>query len=110
MVKCEIDLHTCSLDSLISIPGVGFKSAKMFLVHTRRDYRGAVLDVHILRYLREKGVRKVPRQAPSSPKSYARLERRILKDADALGMTPAEFDLFVWTQRAIKPQIEGIAA
>ena len=48
----DLDFETCSLDDLLAIHGVGNKTARFFLLHTRGgDF--AVLDTHILAWLRE---------------------------------------------------------
>lgn len=95
--KSGLDLSSCSVDDLESIPGVGMKTSRCFTMHTRRDARCAGLDVHILKYMREQGL-EVPIQTPGSKKKYLELEKRFLELADAAGKPVAEFDLEIWNQ------------
>lgn len=89
------NLRTCSVQDLEQISGVGPKTARMFVMMTRPNQRLAILDVHILRHLRENGI-KAPKNTPSG-KQYQRLESEFLGLVDCSGMTPAEYDLHIWT-------------
>lgn len=91
-----LDLRTCAIEDLEGITGVGPKTARFFLMHTRPGQRFAALDTHILKLLREEGVEKVPTVTPGSPRQYRRLEDEFLRLADASGMSVAEFDLSTW--------------
>jgi len=75
-----LDLKTCSLDDLTAITGVGGKTARFFLLHTRAGCEHVVLDTHILRFLREKcGLKHAPKSTPSSSKTYAEIEAEARK-------------------------------
>jgi thermostable 8-oxoguanine DNA glycosylase len=50
-----LDLRNATLDQIMDIKGVGNKTARFFLLHSRPDQNIAVLDVHILKYLRSQG-------------------------------------------------------
>ena len=97
-----LDLRTCGTDDLEAIYGIGMKTSRCFILHSRDDARVAGLDTHILKHLREKGVDNVPKSTPSSKKEYKRLEKEMLRFADAKGMHPAEYDLYVWRKYAVK--------
>jgi thermostable 8-oxoguanine DNA glycosylase len=97
LLALELDLRHCSLEQLEAVPGIGPKTARMFLLHSRPGQRLACLDRHLLRCLAQQGVR-VPRQTPGSRQAYLRLEEVVLTLADQAGMTPAEFDLTVWNR------------
>lgn len=97
-----LDLKTCTTDQLETIYGIGMKTSRCFILHSRDDARVAGLDTHILKHLSEKGVEDVPKSTPSSKKLYKRLEKEMLKLADAKGMHPAEYDLYVWRKYAVK--------
>lgn len=86
------------ISNLEMIPGVGPKTARFFVLHSRPDQRIAVLDVHVLKLLRENGVEKVPKATPGSTRQYERLETAFLDLADHSGMTVAEFDLQTWNR------------
>ena len=96
-----LNLATCGLDDLTSITGVGGKTSRFFLLHSRRDCAHVVLDTHILRFLRVKcGLKNVPKSTPASSKIYARIEedarQAIRKKFPSDSM--AEADLKIWLQ------------
>jgi hypothetical protein len=93
-----LDLRTVAVPKLEQIHGIGPKTARYFVVHTRPDQRYAVLDTHLLAHLRENGI-AAPKATPPA-KQYAKLEQLVLSLADAAGMTPAEYDLAIWNQRS----------
>ena len=88
------DLSSCSVSDLESVKGIGPKTARCFLIHSRRNVRHAGLDTHCLKYMRDNGV-DVPKSTPSG-KKYLELERIFLHMADRSGKTLAEFDLEIW--------------
>lgn len=97
LVNSGVNLRTCSVDDLVAIKGVGPKTARCFVLHTRQGARVAGLDTHILRYLRQHtDVVNVPKATPTG-KQYDRLEAIILGIADIKGLSAAAFDLQVWT-------------
>lgn len=101
--RAELNLRTCTLEQLRAFPGIGPKTARMFLLHSRRDAQHAVLDVHILRFLREElRMRKVPRNTPGEGKTYSRLEKRFVEFAASSGKTPADLDLEIWLRYSRK--------
>lgn len=91
----NLNLKTCNTEDLEKIYGIGLKTSRMFLLHTRKDVRVAVLDTHILKFLGSKG-HNVPKSTPTSKKKYLELEKLFLKYADESGKTVAEFDLYLW--------------
>ena len=92
-----IDLRSCSADELESVHGIGLKTARCFLLHSRRVARVAGLDVHVKEYLRSLG-----HEVPSSltRKQYLRYEQVFLSLADERGIDPAALDLQVWSSSA----------
>jgi hypothetical protein len=87
-------------EELRSVPGIGFKTARIFLVRSRRKVRHAVLDVWTLKFLKVNGVPNVPQVTPRSECDYVRLEAELLRlyDEQFPGLTPAEADEQVWLQ------------
>lgn len=88
-------LRTASLDDLMKIKGVGHKTGRFFLLHNRSSADHAVVDTHMLKFLRDVGEKGVPAKSPSDH-SYPILEKMVLSHAGRLGMTPAEFDIRTW--------------
>jgi thermostable 8-oxoguanine DNA glycosylase len=94
----NLNLRTATLDELMVVHGVGPKTARMFLLHSRRNQRLAVLDTHILKFLKTKRI-KVPKITPTGRK-YLDLETRFLALADKARMSPAAYDLEIWRSYA----------
>lgn len=94
----RMDVATASVDELEALPGVGPKTARFFVLHSRRNAKVAVIDTHVLKFLREKG-HEVPKGFPS-PRDYKRFEQIMLSEIEASGMNTAEFDLAVWSHYA----------
>lgn len=92
----NLNLRTCAAGELESIYGIGMKTSRCFILHTRRGARYAGLDTHLLKFLRREGVENVPKHTPGSKKEYLRLENEFLKIADKLKKEPFALDLEVW--------------
>ncbi|AFU87302.1 hypothetical protein CcrMagneto_gp132 [Caulobacter virus Magneto] len=104
LLKCfayslDLDLRHDPVEAFEAIPGVGPKTARFFLLHSRADQRLSALDTHILAHLAEHGI-EVPKATPGNAKVYRRLEEAFLALADRAGMSPADYDLMIWTERA----------
>jgi len=70
-----------------------------FILHSRRGADCAVLDTHVLKYLRDSGVPNVPKSTPSSKSEYERLSKEfMLLKPDSVSL--AEFDLKIWKMYA----------
>ena len=96
----NLDMETVTLSDLMSIHGVGPKTARFFLLHSRRDCEYAVLDTHILRWLREKcGFKGCPKATPWKMEVYDHWQSVFISVAkNTFGDLPlAEIDLLVWT-------------
>lgn len=93
----KLNLRTCTMGDLIKVHGVGPKTANMFLLHSRPNHQGAVLDTHILRWMREVHGVKTPKQTPSG-KRYDELEEtaRFLISESFPKMSLADADLLIW--------------
>lgn len=86
--------RTATLEELEAVHGIGAKTARFFLMHTRKGARVAALDTHILKAMALWGY-KVPRATPSK-KRYLELEQIFLLEARGRRMTPADLDLTLW--------------
>lgn len=99
--SCELDLRTATIDDLLGVFGVGPKTARFFLLHSRPYCDVAVLDVHILRWMREEcGVEDAPQQTPTNLDKYRYFERLCvsLMRAKFPGVTMADIDLMLWSK------------
>lgn len=90
----NVDLRKCTVDDLESIHGVGPKTARFFLIHSRPDIQVAALDTHILKFLKLQGY-DVPDHTPTG-KRYKVLEEAFIKEANLRNRPIAEFDLAIW--------------
>jgi len=97
LVYSGLDLKTCTLEDLEKIHGIGRKTSRFFVLHTRPKVRVAALDTHILAYMRDQGF-DVPQSAPGSAKRYNEIEQQFIEHADSLGRDIAEFDLEIWNE------------
>ena len=98
----NLDLRNASIKELESVYGVGPKTARFFVLHTRKNIRCAVLDTHILKWLKGKMPNiSIPSSTPSGEK-YDSLERMFLVFANAEfpGLSVAEIDLLIWSKQS----------
>ena len=95
-------------EDLEKIHGVGMKTSRCFILHSRKDAQYAGLDTHMLKFLRSKGI-DAPMSTPSSKKQYLTLEKYVLYYAQLAKRSPADFDLEIWRQYSVKsePQTKG---
>jgi len=89
------DLKNATIEQLESIPKIGPKTARYFLMHSVRGIQAAALDTHILKWLNAQGY-DAPKSTPSAGPKYRVLEKIFLKEAEKRNKTPAEFDLEIW--------------
>ena len=93
-----VNMKVANLESLF---GVGPKTARFFLLHSRPGLRLAVLDTHILAWMREvKKCKSVPKVTPGNRAKYTFWENRFLYYCDREGKSPAEMDLAIWNERS----------
>jgi thermostable 8-oxoguanine DNA glycosylase len=93
----SLDLSNCTVDELESVYGVGCKTSRFFLLHTRPKQKLAVLDTHILKWLRAEGMTTAPSKTPTNTNTYKRWEMRFLRHAKYLDRDVAELDLEIWS-------------
>lgn len=96
MARSGLNLRECSVEDLEQCPGIGMKTSRFFIIHSRENVRVACLDTHILKYLREQG-HDAPRSTPPK-RRYLELEQVFLEDCDRLGMTPHQLDIDLWNR------------
>ena len=109
LIDSDLDIKTCTTTELERIYGIGPKTSRFFIVHTRPNQRLAVLDRHILNFLREHG-HTVPNSTPTNAKKYRKLEDLALWYADKAKMSPADWDLYIWNQYRRKEtrELQGV--
>lgn len=102
LIQNKIDLNNCTTEELEKIPGVGLKTSRFFILHSRKVNNIAVLDVHILKFLGTLGF-NVPKSTPNK-KNYYFLEQKFLEYCQSHNLQPAEADLEIWKSYARKKQ------
>jgi hypothetical protein len=92
----DLDLKTCLPEDLENITGIGPKTSRAFIIHSRPNQNYACLDVHLLKFMQDKGY-DVPINTPTGTK-YKKIEQQWLKLAHESGMSPADYDLKIWRE------------
>jgi thermostable 8-oxoguanine DNA glycosylase len=98
ILKFKGRLKKVTIEELESVKGIGSKTARFFVLHSRPDANVACLDTHILKWMKYLGY-DVPKQTPNK-KKYGEVERWFLLEAENRKMTPADLDLQVWKDYA----------
>ena len=99
LVNSNMDLRTCTVDDLEKIHGIGRKTSRCFIIHSRADAKYAGLDTHILKFLRAKG-HDVPPSTPASKRMYLEIEKLFLTYVKKSKKSVAEYDLDIWKRYA----------
>lgn len=102
LINKKFNLKDCSIEDLESVWGLGPKTVRCFLMHTRENQKLAGLDRHILSFLKELGY-DVPNQTPNK-KQYKKIEKIFIDIAEKLNKTPSELDLEIWKKKRILPK------
>jgi len=97
LAESGIDLKTCTVEELEAIHGIGPKTSRFIIMHSRPNQRLATLDTHILRWMRDQGI-ETPKATPQSKKLYKELEQKFLTLCDKCGILPSQLDLKIWKQ------------
>jgi len=91
-------LSTITAEELESVKGIGSKTSRFFILHSRPDQQIAVLDTHILKWLAKATRIGMPKATPSSKKKYRELEQLFLTEASIRNIKPADLDLQIWKE------------
>jgi hypothetical protein len=108
-----IDLRTCAWEELTRFPGIGMKTAKFFVLHSREGEMHGVLDTHVLGWMRDHWKPAagrppaVPRHSPQDPAAYRFWETvyfgmvaaRRHGSGKPAAVDWAQFDLDLWKER-----------
>lgn len=92
------ELRTWEPQQFEYIHGIGPKTSRFFIQSTRENTRFAVLDTHVLAWMREQGI-DAPKSTPSK-QQYAKFEKIYLDLCDQLGVSPRNLDTEIWLSRA----------
>ncbi len=87
-------LNSVTAEELESVKGIGPKTARFFILHSRKDQEVAVLDTHILKWMKSKGY-DVPKTTPSK-KKYQKIESDFIHECHKAGKKVADMDLEIW--------------
>lgn len=97
----HLNLRTCNLEDLTKIYGVGPKTARFFLLHTRPNCEYAVLDTHILKWIRSHaGYEDAPKDTPQKINEYEKWSNIAIElmNKEYAGLTLADIDLLIWIE------------
>lgn len=92
------DLQSVTLNRLLQVPGIGLKTARFFLSHSREDFDEPMLDTHILHFLRDQGYTDAPKSTPSNENTYYYFANIFKNIARQLGKSVTDLDLEIWKQ------------
>ncbi len=103
------DLGSCTWEELTRFPGIGIKTAKFFVLHSRPAEMHGVLDTHVLAWMREhwegagRGGPRVPGHSPQEPRAYRFWETvyfgMVAARRHGGAVDWAKFDLDLWRER-----------
>jgi len=98
----EYNLNKMTPEILEKIPGVGMKTSRFFLLHSDIFYTNkiAILDTHILKFIKENIDERAPKSTPVIPLTYRFWEDMFLRWCSDNNKDMAEFDLEVWKSYA----------
>jgi len=98
----EYNLNKMTPEILEKIPGVGMKTSRFFLLHSDIFYTNkiAILDTHILKFIKENIDERAPKSTPVIPLTYRYWEDMFLRWCSDNNKNMAEFDLEVWKSYA----------
>lgn len=108
LANSNINLKNVSVEELEKFKGIGKKTSRYFITHTRPNIKDiAVLDTHVIKHikeLQEQGKITSNLSIPKSitPKKYDEIESIYCHYLNDIGVDYAEYDLRVWNNYATK--------
>lgn len=91
-----INLRNISHSELQEFPGIGPKTSRFFILHSRPTASVACLDTHILKWLSSQFPnQQIPNTTPTG-KEYRDIEEKFLDICKKKNEHPAELDLKIW--------------
>jgi thermostable 8-oxoguanine DNA glycosylase len=95
-VSCLTNLDSIGVTELNGVPGIGLKTSRFFLSHSRKGFDEPMLDTHILKYLRDNGYVDAPKSTPQNSEIYSKFANAFRSLANRLGKSVTDLDLEVW--------------
>ena len=96
-------LRNIDRDILVQVPGIGMKTASFFIAHSQAWPEIAVLDTHILKWLRDQFPKlSIPRITPQQPQEYKDIEALFLGRSCQLNISPTDLDNLIWQTATTK--------
>lgn len=94
-----LNLSLASVEELEAVYGVGPKTSRFFLLHSREGAEHVVLDTHVLKWLKSQGM-EVGVSTPTCKKKYREIERVAIPIIKAAfpGLSLAKADLLIWSK------------
>lgn len=92
------DLRAVNMSRLMKVRGIGLKTARFFLSHSREDFDEPMLDTHILSWLRDQGYTGAPQATPQNEGVYNYYANVFKSLARQLGLSVTDLDLTIWKQ------------
>lgn len=96
ILRFKGNLKNVTIEELESINGIGSKTSRFFVLHSRPNHKIAVLDTHILKWLNKVTGIPMPKNTPSSKKKYKEIEQLFLSEASKRNKDVATLDLEIW--------------
>jgi len=108
LTNFHIDLSMTWPYFLEKIPGVGKKTSRFFLLHSDTNWKNriAILDTHILKFIKENIDNRAPKSTPTIKVTYKYWEDLFLYWCECNNKNVADFDLEVWKSYAKKDKNE----
>lgn len=89
-------------DHLITLPGIGPKTASWIVRNWFGSDDVAILDVHVVRAGRLMGLYS---EEDRVERAYSAMESRFLKLATRMGVSPANLDSLIWSNMRLSPRL-----
>jgi len=96
VVDFDVDATPPDPEKLREIPGIGLKTSCFVSLVYDRTLPVAVLDTHVLKFLRNRLEIEAPMGTPTSVRIYDRLSKPIIRLAELLGVTYGDLNIVLW--------------
>lgn len=94
-IDFDVDATPPDPEELRRIPGIGLKTSRFVALVYDRTLPVAVLDTHMLKFLRHIEI-DAPTSTPGSCRIYERLSTPIVRLAELLAVAPGDLDIAIW--------------